>query len=149
MEIAWAIVAAWVAWLVYRRSLRALADRAAARALAEKLLDRIASSADLIEFVRTAEGRALMNVPHGAPPNARKSALRFIQAGILAAGVGMALLWNASRLRGATDLNLVNEQRLILYWASAGLAVGLASIVAGIASYALARRWGLLAPVTD
>jgi hypothetical protein len=142
--IVWGVVGAWGAWLLYRWGIHSSRERMEARSLAGKLLDRIASSDELIAFVRTPEGRALLHVPRSAArPDARRSALRFLLFGLFAIAGSVALFLNGARIGGGTDLNEINEYRLTLAWATVFAAVGAATVLAAAITYTLGKRWEL------
>jgi len=112
--VAWAALSAWVAWLVYRRSVRGVEERARNHAVVERILDRFTSTDELLAFVRSNEGRQLLyGRAGGATP--RRSAIRFFQAGGVVASLGVAFLANAMRLAGETDINFVRKVEDLRY----------------------------------
>lgn len=144
MEIAvWAAVAAWIAWLAYRRSMRGAEERARNHAVVERVLDRFASNDELMAFVRSEEGRQLL---YGRTVTARPRVvvLRFVQAGIIVFSLGSAFLANAYRLSGETDVNFVRKVEDLCYWGTAAVALGAGLLIVAAVSHLMARRWGLL-----
>jgi len=136
-----ALAAMFVAWLAYRRSVRVLEERSRNRAVAEKILDRFATTDEMIAFVRSEEGVRLLGGAHMDP---RRTVMRFVQSGIVVCSLGIAFLFNAWRLSGLTDINDIRKVTDLRYWGTAAVAIGIGLIVAGLISHALARRWNLL-----
>lgn len=141
--LAWAALLAWVAWLVYRRSVRGIEHRARSHAVVERLLDRFTSTDELLAFVRSADGKRLLYGDAGTA-NPRRSVIRFIQLGIVVFSLGAAFLANAMRLAGETDINFVHKVEDLRYWGTAAVAIGIGLLVVAGVSYFMARRWGLL-----
>jgi hypothetical protein len=140
---AWAAVAAWVAWLTYRRSVRGMDDRARSYAVVERILDRFNSTDELLAFVRSDEGKQLL-YGRTAAVNPRRSVLRFVQIGLVLFSLGAAFLANAWRLSGETDINFVRKVEDLRYWGTAAVAIGAGLLVVAGVSYVIARRWGLI-----
>ena len=141
--LAWAAVAAWVAWLTYRRSVSRMEDRARSYAVVERILDRFNSTDELLAFVRSDEGKQLL-YGRTATVNPRRSVLRFVQIGLVVFSLGVAFLGNAMRLGGETDINFVRKVEDLRYWGTAAVAVGTGLLVVAAVSYWMARRWGLI-----
>jgi hypothetical protein len=141
--VAWTALSAWVAWLVYRRSVRGAEERARNHAVVERILDRFTSADELLAFVRSDEGKQLLYGRTGAA-NPRRSVLRFVQAGIIVFSLGIAFLVNAMRLAGERDINFIRKVEDLRYWGTAAVAVGAGLLVVAAVSYLMARRWGLL-----
>lgn len=146
VDLIWAVVVSWIAWLTYRIFIRALEQRERRRALIERVVDRLPSTDEWIAFVRSAEGRELLHGPTSAwtAANPRRSVIRFVQSGILILCVGIALLVSAMRYAGATDMNFINEATNLRYWGTAGVALGVGLLIVAFVSNVLAIRWGLL-----
>jgi hypothetical protein len=141
--LVWAAAAAWVAWLVYRRSVRGMEDRARSYAVVERILDRFSSTDELLAFVRSDEGKRLL-YGRADTVSPRRSVLRFVQIGIVMFSLGVAFLGNAMRLSGETDINFVRKVEDLRYWGTAALALGAGLLVVAAVSYWMARRWGLI-----
>ena len=141
--IAWAALSAWVAWLVYRRSVRSVEERARNHVVVERVLDRFASTDELLAFVRSAEGKQLLYGRTGVA-SPRRSTIRFVQAGGVVLSLGVAFFANASRLAGETDINFIRKVEDLRYWGTAAVAVGTGLLLVAVVSYLLARQWGLL-----
>ena len=141
--LAWAAVAAWAAWLAYRRSVRGMDDRARSYAVVERILDRFESKDELLAFVRSDEGKQLL-YGRAATVSPRRSALRFVQIGLVIFSLGAAFLGNAMRLSGETDINFVHKVEDLRYWGTAAVVFGVGLLVVAAVSYWIARRWGLL-----
>lgn len=136
-----ALAAMFFGLLVYRRWERVLEERSRNRAVAEKILDRFATTEEMIAFVRSEEGLRLLG---GAQADPRRTVMRFVQSGVVVCSLGIAFLINAWRLGGLTDINDIRKVAELRYWGSAAVAVGIGLVVAGMLSHALARRWNLL-----
>jgi len=141
--VAWAALAAWVAWLTYRWSARRTELRARNQVVVERLLDRFTSTDELLAFVRSDEGKQLLYGDTGAA-NPRRSVIRFVQIGIVVFSLGVAFLANAMRLAGETDINFIRKVEDLRYWGTAAVAVGAGLLVVAGVSYFMARRWGLI-----
>ncbi|HET7696552.1 MAG TPA: hypothetical protein VFK57_12640 [Vicinamibacterales bacterium] len=141
--VVWAALSAWVAWLVYRRSVRGVEERARNHAVVERILDRFASADELLAFVRSDEGKQLLYGRAGTA-NPRRSVIRFVQVGIVVFSLGVAFLANAIRLAGETDINFIRKVEDLRYWGTAGVSVGAGLLVVAAVSHLMARRWGLL-----
>jgi hypothetical protein len=141
--LAWAAVAAWAAWLAYRRSVRGMDDRARSYAVVERILDRFESKDDLLTFIRSHEGKQLL-YGRAATVSPRRSVLRFVQIGLVIFSLGAAFLGNAMRLSGETDINFVHKVEDLRYWGTAAVVFGAGLLVVAAVSYWIARRWGLL-----
>jgi hypothetical protein len=141
--VAWAALSAWVAWLVYRRSVRGVEERARNHAVVERVLDRFGSADELLAFVRSDEGKQLLYGRSGTA-NPRRSVMRFVQIGIVVFSLGVAFLANAMRLADETDLNFIRKVEDLRYWGTAAVAVASGLLVVAAVSYLMARRWGLL-----
>jgi len=141
--LAWAALSAWVAWLVYRWSVRGIDERARNYAVVERILDRFTSTDELLAFVRSDEGKRLLYGRSGTA-NPRRTVIRFVQIGIIVLSLGVAFLANAMRLAGETDINFIRKVEDLRYWGMASVAVGAGLLIVAAVSYFMARRWGLL-----
>lgn len=134
-----AVVVAWIAWLVYRRSLRAAEERARDYAVMERILDRFTSNDELMAFVRSEEGRLLL-YGRTVAANPRRAVLRFVQAGIVVVSLGAAFLANALRLSGESDINFVRKVEDLRYWGTAAVALGIGLLITAAVSHRMIRE---------
>ena len=131
----------WILWLVFRRyQLQAHARVQRAESF-NRLIDKFGTAKEFIDFLQSDAGRKLLEDPIAAPASPMSSVRRFIQGGIILLGLGGALLLNANRLRGETDINYIREAMGMNYWGTIFLGGGVALMIVAIVSYFLAKRW--------
>jgi hypothetical protein len=130
----------------YRRWHRLSKVQAEAHA---KLLDRFTANDELLAYVQSPAGnRFLQSAPISLDPGARNVGAPFgrilwsVQAGLVAAAVGVGLIWVSDRV--------VEEVTQPLYTMGVlALSLGAGFVLSAIVSYVLSRRLGLFAAASQ
>lgn len=143
-----------IAWLLktlveYRRWLRLSKVQTEAHS---KLLDRFSSNEDLLAYIQTPAGRRFLEsapIPMDAGPRTISAPvgriLWSVQAGLVAAMGGIALLYVSGRL-GASGVEYMEIASLLLIVGMLALAIGIGFVISAAVSYALSQRLGLFDP---
>ena len=134
-------LAGWVLWLVFRRYQLHVQARVQRTETFNRLIDKFGTAKEFVEFLQTDAGRKLLEDPITPRVSPMSSVRRFVQGGIILLGLGSALLLNATRLRGETDINYIREAMGMNYWGTIFLGGGVALMVVALVSYFLAKRW--------
>jgi len=134
-------LAGWVLWLVFRRYQLHVQARMQRTETFNRLIDKFGTAKEFVEFLQTDAGRKLLEDPIAPRVSPMSSVRRFVQSGIILLGLGGALLLNALRLRGETDINYVHEAMGMNYWGTIFLGGGVALMIVAVVSYFLAKRW--------
>jgi hypothetical protein len=134
-------LAGWVLWLVFRRYQLHVHARVQRTETFNRLIDKFGTAKEFVDFLQTDAGQKLLEDPIAPRVSPMASVRRFVQGGIVLLGLGGALLLNATRLRGETDINFVREAMGMNYWGTIFLGGGAALMVAAMVSYVLAKRW--------
>lgn len=127
----------WFAWLFFRHIIRNRSLKAHIL-LQNKLVDKLASSADVIEFANSETAKRLGSLAGESPLNPYQRILDTVKVGILSLSLGIA----CGSLHWFTPYPLCNELFLVL-----GIllgALGLGFLVCTLVAYVLSRSWGLL-----
>jgi hypothetical protein len=112
-----------------------------------KLLDRFASSQELASYMESDAGKRFLEAPRfdtqtGQPASFPLGRIIWsVQAGLIAGALGCGLL----SLRG----KLPNGNSPLLVFGTLALMLGLGFILSAVASYFLARHFGLMAPKSE
>lgn len=133
-------LAGWVMWLVFRRYQLHVQARVTRTETFNRLIDKFGTAKEFVEFLQTDAGRKLLEDPIAPPVSRMSSVSRFVQSGIILLGLGSALLLNANRLRGETDINFIREAMSMNYWGTIFLGGGVALMIVAMVSYFLAKR---------
>jgi hypothetical protein len=141
LMVAVTALAAWILWLVFKRFQVQTHARAQRTETFNRLIDKFGTSKEFVDFLQSDAGRKVLEDPISPPTDPRASVRRFVACGIILLAVGKALLLNALRLRGQTDLNFVREAMGMNYWGTIFVGGGAALILVGILSYFMAKRW--------
>jgi hypothetical protein len=131
----------WVLWLVFRRYQLQAHARVQRTESFNRLIDKFGTAKEFVDFLQSDAGRKLLEDPITPPANPMSSVRRFIQGGIILIALGGALLLNATRLRGETDINFIREAMGMNYWGTIFLGGGVALMIVAAVSYFLAKRW--------
>lgn len=131
----------WILWLVFRRYQLQAHARVQRTESFNRLIDKFGTAKEFVDFLQSDAGRKLLEDPIATPANPMSSVRRFIQGGIILLALGGALLLNANRLHGETDINYIREAMGMNYWGTIFLGGGVALMIVAIVSYFLAKRW--------
>ena len=135
------LLVGWILWLVFRRYQLQAHARVQRTEAFNRLIDKFGTAKEFVDFLQTDAGRKLLEDPIAPPASPMSSVRRFVQSSIILLGLGGALLLNATRLRGETDINFVREAMGMNYWGTIFLGGGVALMIVAIVSYFLAKRW--------
>jgi hypothetical protein len=135
------VFAGWVLWLVFRRYQLQTQARVQRTETFNRLIDRFGTAKEFVDFLQSDAGRKILEDPIAPRVQPMSSVRRFIQSGIILLGLGGALLLNALRLRGESDINYVREAMGMNYWGTIFLGGGVALMIVAVVSYFLAKRW--------
>jgi hypothetical protein len=141
LMIAVTALTAWILWLVFKRFQVQTHARAQRTETFNRLIDKFGTAKEFVDFLQSDAGRKVLEDPIAPSADPRSSVRRFVACGIILLAVGKALLLNALRLRGQTDLNFVREAMGMNYWGTIFVGGGAALILVGILSYFMAKRW--------
>lgn len=127
-----------VGYIVYvtvtnRRRLKVVQTQAEVHA---KLLDKLGSSQELVQYLESDAGRAFLEPPAAEPSSPYRRILGSVQTGIVLAVVGGTLLLMRD-LVGGNGFTIIGG--LVL-------ALGLGFMISAGASFWLSKAWGLLGP---
>ena len=143
LAIPLAVFAGWVAWLFFQRAREVLALERERLSTIGRMIDKFPSADSFLEFVHSSAGRALFATVDRNRA-ALRTVLRFVQMGIVVAAIGLALLWSAGSLKGATDAHSLQQMDERSYLGVSFLGLGAGLLGAGALSYLLARRFEML-----
>ena len=134
-----AALVGWIVWVVSTNLRRRQATEKVA-ALHAKVLERCADSNELLRYLESDQGRRFLESAAEESSNPAARILGAIQAGMVAASLGVAglLVRNALHYDDSRDAMLI--------FGSAALAIGIGFLISAIASYALSKSWGVLTP---
>jgi len=141
MMLVVAALAAWVLWLVFRRHQLQVQARLQRNETFNRLIDKFGTAKEFVDFLQTEAGRKFLEDPIAPPVHPLTSVHRFVQGGIVLLVLGGALLVNALRLRGETDINYIHQAMGLNYWGTIFLGGGAALLIVATVSYFLAKRW--------
>ena len=141
LMIAVTALTAWILWLVFKRFQVQTHARAQRTETFNRLIDKFGTSKEFVDFLQSDAGRKVLEDPISPPADPKASMRRFVACGIILLALGKALLLNALRLRGQTDLNFVREAMGMNYWGTIFVGGGAALMIVAIVSYVLAKRW--------
>ncbi|HEU4928567.1 MAG TPA: hypothetical protein VFU38_01955 [Candidatus Krumholzibacteria bacterium] len=141
LMVAVTALTAWILWLVFRRFQVQTNARAQRTETFNRLIDKFGTAKEFVDFIQSDAGRKVLEDPIAPPADPKTSVRRFVASGIILLAVGKALLLNALRLRGQTDINFVREAMGMNYWGTIFVGGGAALILVGIVSYFMAKRW--------
>lgn len=141
LMIAVTALTAWILWLVFKRFQVQTHARAQRTETFNRLIDKFGTAKEFVDFIQSEAGRKVLEDPISPPTDPRTSVRRFVACGIILLAVGKALLLNALRLHGQTDINFVREAMGMNYWGTIFVGGGAALILVGILSYVMAKRW--------
>lgn len=127
-------VIGWVTWVASNNRRRLAAAKTQAEMQA-KLLDKLSSSQDLAEFLKTEPGQRLFDSAGMEPANPYRRILGSIQAGLILTLLGISMFFVSGKLADA-------EQGLTLTGTMA-TAVGVGFLLSSGISYTLSKSWGL------
>ena len=134
-------LAGWVLWLVFRRYQLHVHARLQRTETFNRLIDKFGTAKEFVDFLQTDAGRKVLEDPIAPPVSPMSSVRRFIQGGIVLIALGGALLLNALRLRGETDINFIREAMGMNYWGTIFLGGGVALMIVAAVTYFLGKRW--------
>lgn len=131
----------WLGHKSYKASLQVRMQRAQSF---NALLERFSSAKEFTDFLQTEEGKRFITDPLPAARGYVVKVLRFVQYGVVFVAIGVGLLFNAYRLRDATDLHYASQAKDCQFWGTLGVAVGISLVVIALVSYFIAKKWHLL-----
>jgi hypothetical protein len=134
-------LAGWVLWLVFRQYQLRTKARMQRTETFNRLIDKFGTAKEFVDFLQSDAGRRFMEDPLAAPAHPLTSVRRFLQGGIILTVLGGALMLNALRLRGQTDINYINQALGLNYWGTIFMGAGIAFVIVAAVSYRLAQRW--------
>jgi hypothetical protein len=120
-----------------------------------KVIDRLTSNEDLLAYVQTPAGRRYLesapltlNAPEGVTSAPYSRILWSVQAGTVAAFIGLGFLFVSRSWADDTDWS-GDFSRMLLLAGVVALAAGAGFVLSGFASYALSKRFGLINSTTS
>lgn len=137
-HVAWAAAAVVLIALVFWRSAKAREEQVRQREQVWRLLDRFGTLDEALAFLRSPEGRALLE---GRSVDNPAVSLRQIQAGAFAVVIAVALFANGIRMSGDPDINAVRAVEDHQYWGTVFLVVGFGLFAIAAITRWLSRRW--------
>ena len=132
---------AWILWLVFKRFQVQTVARAQRAETFNRLIDKFGTAQEFVDFLQSDAGRKILEDPLTPRPDPKTSVRRFVASGIILIALGKALLLNALRLRGQTDINFVREAMGLNYWGTIFVGGGAALMLVGVVWYFMAKRW--------
>ncbi len=141
LMVAVTLLTAWILWLVFKRFQVQTHARAQRTETFNRLIDKFGTAQEFVDFLQSDAGRRVLEDPVAPPADPRTSVRRYVACGIILLALGKALLLNALRLRGQTDVNFVREAMGLNYWGTIFVGGGAALILVGILWYFMAKRW--------
>jgi hypothetical protein len=129
------IMIGWIVWVDARRRHN---QSKIASEIHGKLLDKFASSQELVDFLQTNEGRRFLESAGGPRANPLERVLKSIKLGVILTivGLGWLLLGLTQRFDDEGALSLIG----FLFES-----VGIGFLVSAAISYYFSKRWGLYA----
>lgn len=137
-----ASLVAWIVWVISTNVRRRQATEKLA-ALHSKLLDRCASSDELLRYLESDAGRRFLESTTVETSNPASRILGAVQAGLIFSLLGIAGLV-VRQFEMDTD-----ARQVVLTLAAGALAIGVGFLISAFASYAISKSWGLLRPGTN
>ncbi|TAK60894.1 MAG: hypothetical protein EPO24_06325 [Bacteroidetes bacterium] len=140
----------WVLFLLFRRQQLTTQAKFQRIEAYNKLLEKFATAKEFAEFLDTDQGKKMLEDPMQNGTNPKKTALRFVQAGVLLAALGFGLLMMLSRVSNIVgsqvnpDINWINKEIDYFNWTWITFAMAGGCFVAGMLSYSLGKKWKLL-----
>jgi hypothetical protein len=141
MMVAVAALTAWILWLVFRRYQVQTVARAQRTETFNRLIDKFGTAKEFVDFLQSDAGRKVLEDPIAPPADPKTSVRRFVACGIILLALGKALLLNALRLHGQTDINFVREAMGLNYWGTIFVGGGAALMLVAVVWYFMAKRW--------
>jgi hypothetical protein len=132
----WGLFAAvaWIVWVVTsNRRRQAIAQTQAD--MQAKLLDKLSTSQDLAEFLKSDQGQHLLDSASTEPADPHSRILASIQAGLVLTLLGLSML--------VVSRTLSEAQEGMTVFGTMAAAVGIGFLVSSAVSYMLSRSWGL------
>jgi hypothetical protein len=128
----------------WQRALKAQSE------LNTKLIDRFASSEDLLAYLQSPQGKALTGAPALPQPAARAMDAPLsrifwsLQAGAVLAFAGIGLVFVSSRMTG----DVMELKPVLFAFGTVVLTIGIGFLVSSIISFLLSQRLGLVRPLS-
>jgi hypothetical protein len=100
-----------------------------------KLLDKLSSSQELTEFLRTEQGQHLFDSASTAPADPYRRILASIQTGLILTLLGLSML--------VVSRTILEAQEGMTIFGTMAAAVGIGFLASSGVSYMLSKSWGL------
>lgn len=139
----------WVLFLLFRRQQIHLQARMKRTEVFDHLIEKFSTSQEFIEFLKTDQGKKLVEDPVGQPAHHSQTVLRFILVGVVFAAISYACLAYANNLSGYIgglsnpDINDINKEMDYRYWGMLCMALSGGMFVMAAVTKSLAKRWKL------
>jgi hypothetical protein len=139
----------WVLYLFFRRQQMHLQARMKRTEVFDHLIEKFSTSQEFIEFLKTDQGKKLVEDPIGQPAHHSQTVLRFILVGVVFAAISIACLVYANNLAGYIksipdpDINYINKQMDYRYWGTLTMALSAGMFLMATVTKTLAKRWKL------
>jgi hypothetical protein len=108
-----------------------------------RLVDKFGTAKEVVEFLKTDQGRKLLEDPAPPPVSPRVRLIRLIQSGGVTLFLGLACFLNAFRMRDTTDINNIRKAVELQDWGTFLVAIGLGLLAVAYVTGLLVKRWGL------
>ncbi len=139
----------WVLFLLFRRQQIHLQARMKRTEVFDHLIEKFSTSQEFIEFLKTDQGKKLVEDPIGQPAHHSQAVLRFILVGVVFAAISYACIAYANNLSGYIgsvpdpDINYINKQMDYRYWGTLTMALSGGMFIMAAVTKMLAKRWKL------
>ena len=132
----WGFFAAlgWIVWVVTNNRRRQAIAKTHADMQA-KLLDKLSSSQELAEFLKTEQGQHLLDSASTEPADPYRRILGSVQAGLILTLLGLAML--------VVSKTMPEAQQGMMVFGTMAAAVGIGFILSSGISFMLSKSWGL------
>jgi len=137
------VLICFILYLVFRRYQLTMQAKNNKIDTLNRLLEKFGTAKEFVEFAQSPQGKKLLEEPAAPMSNPLGKVMRFVQAGIVFALIGVADVINGIRLSSATEINFVYERANAYYWGTLALAIGIGLILAGAVTHYLAKQWHL------
>ena len=137
------ILIAGVLWFLLMRRNTVAKNRLMRAEAINRLVDKFGSAKEVAEFLKSEQGRKILEDPAPPPVSPRIRVIRLVQIGVVTIFLGIACFVNAWRMGSLTDPNFVHQYFQLQYWGTICLAIGAGLLLVGFITTVLVNRWGL------
>jgi hypothetical protein len=139
----------WVLFLLFRRQQMHLQARMKRTEVFDHLIEKFTTSQEFIEFLKTDEGKKLIEDPLKQPTNPSKAVLRFLLAGVVFAALSYAYIAHSNELNSYIhsipdpDINEVHKVMDFHAWGTLTMALAGGMFVMAAVTKLLAKKWDI------